>query len=39
MEVILGGNLLEKIGKMKKFTEVQAANVIKQLLLALNFMH
>ena len=39
MEVILGGNLLQKIGKMKKFTEVQAANVIKQLLLALNFMH
>ena len=35
----MGGNLLEKIQKMKTFNEVQAANVIKQLLLALNFMH
>ena len=39
MEVVMGGNLLEKIQKMKTFNEVQAANVIKQLLLALNFMH
>jgi calcium-dependent protein kinase len=38
MEVITGGNLLDKIGKMKRFTEVQAASVIKQLLLALNYM-
>ena len=39
MELITGGNLLEKIGQMEKFTESQAAHVIKQLLLALNFMH
>ena len=39
MELITGGNLLEKIGRMEKFTESQAAHVIKQLLLALNFMH
>ena len=39
MEVVTGGNLLEKVTKMKKFTEIQAASVIKQLLLALNFMH
>jgi len=39
MEIITGGNLLQVIGKMKWFTEQQAAKVIKQLLLALNFMH
>ena len=39
MEMVTGGNLLETIGKLKWFTEKQAAHVIKQLLLALNFMH
>ena len=39
MEVITGGNLLDKIGTLSKFTESQAAHVIKQVLLALNFMH
>ena len=39
MEVITGGNLLDKIATMNRFTESQAAHVIKQILLALNFMH
>ena len=39
MELVEGGNLFEKILKMKTFPERQAAHVIKQLLLALNFMH
>ena len=38
MEVITGGNLLDKITRMQMFTERQAAGVIKQLLLALNYM-
>ena len=39
MEVITGGNLLQKIGSLGAFTESQACTVIKQLLLALNYMH
>jgi len=39
MEMVTGGNLLQVIGKMKWFSEQQAAKVIKQLCLALNFMH
>lgn len=39
MEVVTGGNLLEKITKMRQFTEQTAAKIIKQLLLALNLMH
>ena len=39
MEVVLGGDLLQNIQKKGNFTEKKAANVIKQLLLALNFMH
>ena len=39
MEVVTGGNLLDKIGKMKHFTEQTAAKIIFQLLLALNLMH
>ena len=39
MEVITGGNLLQKIGNLGAFTESQACNVVKQLLLALNYMH
>ena len=39
MEMITGGNLLNKVSAVKKFTESMAANVIHQLLLALNYMH
>ena len=39
MELISGGNLLEMIGKKRSFSENDAANIIKQLLLALNYMH
>ena len=39
MELITGGNLLNKLTKLKKFTENMAANVIHQLLLSLNYMH
>lgn len=39
MEVITGGDLLAKIGRLQQFTESQAAHVIEQVLLALNFMH
>jgi serine/threonine protein kinase len=38
-EVVTGGDLLKKIITLKHFTEQQACSVIKQLLLALNFMH
>ncbi len=38
-EVVTGGDLLKKIIQMQSFTEEQACSVIKQLLLALNFMH
>ena len=39
MELISGGNLLEMIGKKRSFSESDAANIIKQILLALNYMH
>ena len=39
MELISGGNLLEKVIEMKSLTEKQAADVINQVLLALNYMH
>ena len=39
MELITGGNLLNKLTKLKKFTENMAASVIHQLLLSLNYMH
>ena len=39
MEVVTGGDLLAKIGRLQQFTESQAAHVIEQVLLALNFMH
>ena len=38
-ELVTGGDLLKKIMDLKSFTEEQACDVIKQLLLALNFMH
>lgn len=39
MELISGGNLLDMVYAQKRFDERQAAQVIRQLLLALNFMH
>ena len=39
MELISGGNLLEAIRQKGNFTEPKAAKVIKQLVLALNYMH
>ena len=39
MEHVNGGNLYEKIRTMHRFSEDQAAEMIKQLLLALNYMH
>lgn len=39
MELVSGGNLLDQVYKEKNFNEVKAAKVIRQLLLALNFMH
>ena len=39
MELISGGNLLDQVYKLKKFSEQQAARIIKQLLLALNYRH
>jgi len=38
-ELVTGGDLLKKIMDLQTFTEEQACDVIKQLLLALNFMH
>ena len=39
MELISGGNLLNMIKGKRKFTERQGADIIRQLLLALNYMH
>ena len=39
MELISGGNLLDIIYAEKKFSEHKAGKVMRQLLLALNFMH
>lgn len=39
MELITGGNLLDMIYQKKIFSEELASNVLKQLLLALNYMH
>ena len=39
MELVSGGNLLDQVYKEKNFSEIKAAKVIRQLLLALNFMH
>jgi serine/threonine protein kinase len=38
-ELILGGELYDRIIKLKTFSEVHAAQIIKQVLLALNYMH
>lgn len=39
MELISGGNLLEKVIKAKRFTEDHACHVTYQIMLALNYMH
>jgi len=39
MELISGGNLLEKVIEMKTMTEPLAADIIEQILLSLNYMH
>lgn len=39
MELITGGNLFDMIKSMRRFSEEQASNIIKQLSLALNYMH
>jgi len=39
MELITGGNLFDMIKKMRTFSEDKASNIIKQLSLALNYMH
>ena len=39
MELISGGNLLEKVIEMKKLTEPIAADVVNQILLSLSYMH
>ena len=43
LELIKSGNLLEILDKMKqnnvKFTEKDAANIIYQILLAINYIH
>jgi calcium-dependent protein kinase len=39
IEYCKGGDLFDKISKLKKLTEKQAAIVLKQLLLALNYLH
>ncbi len=38
-ELVTGGELYDYIIKMKRLSEREAANVIRQLLLALNYMH
>lgn len=38
-EILEGGELYERILKMKFFSENQAANIINQILLAINYMH
>lgn len=38
-ELLQGGELYERIVKMKYFNENNAAKIINQVLLALNYMH
>lgn len=38
-EMIRGGELYERIIQMKIFSEVKAAIIVNQILLALNYMH
>jgi len=38
-ELIEGGELYDRIVKIKVFKEVQAAQLLNQILLAINYMH
>ena len=39
MELVTGGDLCSYILKQKKFSERKAAAIVKQILLAVNYMH
>mmetsp|Transcript_37404 Transcript_37404/g.50772 ORF Transcript_37404/g.50772 Transcript_37404/m.50772 type:complete len:99 (-) Transcript_37404:1108-1404(-) len=39
MELMSGGNLLDRLMKLKRFTEIDVCNIVYQVLLALNYMH
>jgi serine/threonine protein kinase len=38
-EILEGGELMERLINMKQFSEKKGAYVIKQVLLAINYMH
>ena len=38
-ELLEGGELYERIVKLKQFREIDAAYIVKQILLAINYMH
>ena len=38
-ELVTGGELYDHMVKVKRMNEHQTANVVKQILLALNYMH
>jgi serine/threonine protein kinase len=38
-ELLNGGELYDRIVKLKRFSEQKAAQIINQILLALNYMH
>lgn len=38
-EVLNGGELFNRLSKMRNFTESQAADIISQIMLGLNYMH
>ena len=38
-ELVTGGELYEHIIQVKRVTERQAADIVKQILLAVNYMH
>ena len=38
-ELLEGGELFDRIGQVQQFNEVQAAQIINQVLLAINYMH
>ena len=38
-ELVMGGELFNRLTKLKSFTESQAADVISQIMLGLNYMH
>lgn len=38
-ELLSGGELYDRIVKLKRFSEQNAAQIVNQILLALNYMH